>query len=137
MIRGDPNSLTKLDGTVPLSPTEWERMNNGAYKAFIHYDITQLFIDDEMMTNARWPNSLWSDKTIFDSQFWAKSAKNSTRGLMIDGGKHKLADSGFNVTGAMAVLNVGSFCTFTRKVLNHGKGQWEIINLEHFYNALS
>ena len=123
VIRGDPNALTKLDGTVPLRPEKWEKMDNGAYKAVIHHDITQLFIDDEMMTNARWPNSLWSDKTIFNSKFWAKSARSSTRGLMIDGGQHKLAESGFNVTGAMAVLNVGSFCTFTRKVLSHGKGQ--------------
>lgn len=123
VIRGDPNALTKLDGTVPLRPEKWEKMDNGAYKAVIHHDITQLFIDDEMMTNARWPNSLWSDKTIFNSKFWAKSTRSSTRGLMIDGGQHKLADSGFNVTGAMAVLNVGSFCTFTRKVLSHGKAK--------------
>lgn len=123
VIKGDPNVVTKLDGTVPLRPAKWEKMDNGAYKAVIHHDITQLFIDDQMMTNARWPNSLWSDKTIFDNKFWAKSARSSERGLMIDGGEHKLADSGFDATGAMAVLNVGSFCTFTREVLKHGKGK--------------
>lgn len=123
IIRGAPGGKTKLDGTVPLKPVDgkWDKMENGIYKAVIDQDIWQLFIDDEMMTNARWPNSLWSDKTIFDNQYWAHSSTKSTRGLMIDGGKHKLAASGLNATGAMAVLNVGSFCTFTRKVLKHDK----------------
>ena len=124
VIRGHPQDQTKLDGTVPLKPVDgkWEKMANGAYKAKIGQDVWQLFIDDEMMTNARWPNSLWSDKTIFDNQYWAHSATSSTRGLMIDGGKHKLAESGLDATGAMAVLNVGSFCSFTREVLQHKKG---------------
>ena len=77
------------------------------------------------MTNARWPNALWSDKTIFDSQNWAHSSTQSSRGLMIDGGgSHKLAESGLDATGAMAVLNVGSFCTFTRRVLKHQIGKF-------------
>ena len=122
IIRGSHDGVTKLDGTAALKPAKWEKMPNGAYKGIIDYDITQLFIDEEMMTNARWPNSLWSDKTIFDSQYWGKSSRSSKRGLMIDGGKHKLAESGINATGAMAVLNVGSFCTFTREVLSHDKG---------------
>ena len=123
IIRGGPDGVTKLDGTVRLTPEKWEKMPNGVYKAFTRpLNITQLFIDEEMMTNARWPNALWSDKTVFDNKYWAKSSKESTRGLMIDGGEHKLADSGINATSAMAVLNVGSYCTFTRKVLSHNKG---------------
>ena len=122
IIRGTRDNVTKLDGTVRLAPEKWEEMPNGAYKGVIDQDITQLFIDEEMMTNARWPNSLWSDKTIFESQYWGKSSENSQRGLMIDGGEHKLADSGIDATGAMAVLNVGSFCTFTREVLSHDRG---------------
>ena len=95
----------------------------------IAQDVSQLFIDGEMMTNARWPNSLWSDKSIFDSKNWAHSSLRSTRGVMIDEGKRhpKLAESGFDAKGAMAVLNVGSFCTFTRQVIEHGKGMCLII----------
>ena len=125
IIRGAPDAETKLDGTVALKPVtgKWEKMPNGAYKAVIAQDIWQLFIDGEMMTNARWPNSLWSDKSIFDNKYWAHSSTKSSRGLMIDrGGTHKLTDSGFDAKGAMAVLNVGSFCTFTKEVLSHGKG---------------
>ena len=124
VIRGHSQEETKLDGTVPVKPKDgkWVKMSNGAYKAVIDQDIWQLFIDGEMMTNARWPNSLWSDKTIFDNKYWAHSSTKSTRGLMIDSGQHKLAESGLDATGAMAVLNVGSFCTFTKKVLKHKKG---------------
>ena len=125
IIRGAPSGKSKLDGTVALRPVDgkWQKMASGAYKAVIDQDIWQLFIDGEMMTNARWPNSLWSDKSIFDSQYWAHSSTSSTRGLMIDGGKHKLADSGLDATDAMAVLNVGSFNTFTRKVIKHDIGR--------------
>ena len=124
IIRGDPSGTTTVDGTIPLHPTKWEKFAEGAYKTVLKQDIWQLFIDGEMMTNARWPNALWSDKSIFDSQNWAHSSTQSTRGLMIDGGgSHKLAESGLDATGAMAVLNVGSFCTFTRRVLKHQIGK--------------
>ena len=63
IFRGSHDGVTKLDGTIPLKPAKWEKMPNGAYKGFIYHDVTQLFIDEEMMTNARWPNALWSDKT--------------------------------------------------------------------------
>ena len=125
IIRGDPSGTTTVDGTIPLNPTKWEKFAKGAYKTVLKQHIWQLFIDGEMMTNARWPNALWSDKSIFDSQNWAHSSTQSTRGLMIDGGgSHKLAESGLDATGSMAVLNVGSFCTFTRRVLKHQIGKF-------------
>ena len=123
IIRGDPSGKTKVDGTIPLNPANWVKFANGAYKAVIKQDIWQLFIDGEMMTNARWPNALRSDKMVFDSQHWAHSSRKSTRGLTIDGGMHKLAASGLNATRAMAVLNVGSFCTFTRELLKNDIGK--------------
>lgn len=75
-----------------------------------------------MMTNARWPNAMWSNKTVFNSSYWAKSSKQSTRGVMVDNGSKNLAGSGLNATGAMAVLNIGSFNTFTAIVRSHKPG---------------
>ena len=75
-----------------------------------------------MMTNARWPNSLWSDYTIFNNSFWGKSALTSTPSKMIDNGDHDLAGSGINATNSMAILNIGSFNTFVAKVLHHSRG---------------
>ena len=74
------------------------------------------------MTNARWPNALWSDYSVFNNSFWAKSALNSTPSTMTDNGKKNLAASGIDATGALAVLNIGSFNTFVAKVLQHSKG---------------
>lgn len=41
---------------------------------------------------------------------------------MIDDGSKNLAGSGLNATGAMAILNVGSFDTFTAQVEEHIPG---------------
>lgn len=91
--------------------------------AKIDQDVWQLFVDGEMMTNARWPNALWSDKTVFLNKYWAKSHKSSKRGKMVDSGQKDLAGSGINAEGAMAILNIGSFNTFTTAVKRHSPGQ--------------
>ena len=74
------------------------------------------------MTNARWPNALWSDYTVFNNTYWAKSDKSSKRGIMVNKG-NSLAASGIDAKGAMAILNVGSFNTFTALVEDHQAGQ--------------
>lgn len=124
LIRGYQNEIPVIDGTIPLTPEAgWELGEDGIYSAQIERDIWQLFVDGEMMTNARWPDSLWSDETIFLNKFWGKSAKRSRRGKMIDNGEQNLAGSGLNATGAMAILNIGSFNTFTAIVKSHTTGQ--------------
>lgn len=126
IIRGYKNEIPIIDGTVPLKPKgRWipKRDPKGTtYRAKIWRDIWQLFVEDEMMTNARWPNALWSDKTVFLNKYWAKSAVSSTRGKMVDDGEKNLARSGFSATGAMAILNIGSFNTFTAAVKSHKQG---------------
>ena len=39
IIRGDPSGKTKLDGTIPLKPSEWIKFGKGPYKAVIAQDI--------------------------------------------------------------------------------------------------
>ena len=124
IIRGYQNEIPIIDGTIPLTPKAgWNAGINGIYSAQLSQDIWQLFVDGEMMTNARWPNALWSDKTVFLNKYWAKSATSSTRGRMDDNGDLELAGSGLNATGAMAILNIGSFNTFTAIVKDHTPGQ--------------
>lgn len=66
IIRGIDDEYLIIDGTVQINPKGgWVKDDSGAYKAIIDEDVWQLFIDGEMMTNARWPNVLWSDKTVF------------------------------------------------------------------------
>ena len=90
--------------------------------AEIQEDIFALLIDDQLLTAARWPNALWSDKTVFNNSFWGKCDETSEFGNIIDDGSQGLAESGINATGAMAVLNIGSFDTFVRPVLQHEPG---------------
>lgn len=123
IIRGIDDEYLIIDGTVQINPKGgWVKDDSGAYKAIIDEDVWQLFIDGEMMTNARWPNVLWSDKTVFLPSYLAKSSKTSTRGVMVDNGVKDLAGSGLNAIGAMAVLNIGSFNTFTAVVRSHKPG---------------
>ena len=128
IIRGYDNEIPTINGTILLTPkagtSGWVlNMTTGIYSAQIDKDIWQLFVGGEMMTNARWPNALWSDKTVFLNSHWAKSARSSTRGRMVDNSIPNLAASGLNATGAMAILNIGSFNTFTAIVKNHTPGQ--------------
>ena len=58
-----------VDGTA-LVTTTWKRYRKRIFKATINQDIWQLFVDDIMMTNARWPNALWSDFTVFNNSYW-------------------------------------------------------------------
>lgn len=125
-IHGYRDEIPVIDGTIPLKTTSaWTRDNNGIYSARIEKDIWQLFIDGEMMTNARWPNALWSDKTVFLNEYWAKSSSSSKPGKMVDSGEKEknLAGSGLDVTGAIAILNIGSFNTFTKVVKSHKRRQ--------------
>ena len=70
------------------------------------------------MTPARWPNALWSDKSVFDHKNW-RPCPHCQRGKVID---EALETLNLNVTGAMAILNIGSWETFVSEVLWHQPG---------------
>ena len=36
----------------------------------IHQDIFALFHNEDLLTAARWPDALWSEKTVFNNSFW-------------------------------------------------------------------
>jgi len=77
-----------------------------------------------MMTNARWPNAKWSDKSIFDGKRWPGLALGSGPGHVINLG-NSLADTDINMNDALAILNIGSFETFVAKVEGHSAGKNE------------
>ena len=123
VIRGFEEERPVVDGTVPIQPESWNfDAATGICSAEIQEDIFALLIDDQLLTAARWPNALWSDKTVFNNSFWGKCDETSEFGNIIDDGSQGLAESGINATGAMAVLNIGSFDTFVRPVLQHEPG---------------
>lgn len=120
VIRGYGDERPILDGTIAVKPlTKWKNnFHKNIYSAKIPTAIWQLFIDGEMMTNARWPNAKWSDKTIFNGTLWSGLSKSSKRGLIVNKGD-SLKKTNIDMTDAMAILNIGSFNTFVAKVRHH------------------
>ena len=121
-IAGYEDERPIWDGTVSLQPNEWNfDPDTGICSAEIDQDIFALFYKNELMTSARWPNAKWSDKTVFDRDYWRPDGccDDSERGLIVD---DALTDVNLDIKGAMAILNVGSFQTWVREVLDHAPG---------------
>ena len=121
-IQNYQNEVVTIDGTVDVTGT-WENYNDvsGAYE--LSYDgsnnITQLFVDDQPMVNARWPNAQFNDDSIFSHSTWAEGDEgNSLNGsLTIDTSVH---DPGtIDLNGSIGILNVGSFKTSTVEITAH------------------
>ena len=136
------SSHTFLDGTTENRShwvADWPDDGRG--------EPWQLFVDGELMVLARWPNARWDDRTVFDDRKWAHGSMLSTYcgdelrddtyagdcrivdgtgtqvgDMIYDGGGHDLASSGFNATGASAVLNIGHWFTFAAPVVSHQPG---------------
>ncbi len=106
-----------LSGTEPID-TKWSLHRGRIYKAGIDRDVSQLFVDGEMMVEARWPNQPFEKR--WDKATWRTTAEGSDYGRVVD---PELVKSGTDWTGALAVLNVGAWQTFLRAVRNGGAGR--------------
>jgi hypothetical protein len=116
-----------FDGTTVIKG-EWDVYHGNIYVTKLDFDIWQLFVDEEMQINARWPNAFWYDYSVFDYTTWGFSSSLSTYnleegiGLMIDNGTKNLAKSGLNAKGAIAILNIGQWLTWAGQVTHHAIG---------------
>lgn len=65
-IQNYNNEVVTVDGTTDISGS-WNTFNDvpGVFQLSYSGDITQLFVDDEPMVNARWPNAQFLDDSIF------------------------------------------------------------------------
>ena len=126
-FRAYPSETVIFDGTRTIEGN-WKRYRDSIYMLQLDYDIWQLFVDDEMQINARWPNAYWYDYSVFDYTRWGFSSQDSTynltdgTGIMIDNGTQNLAMSGINATGAVAILNIGQWLTWAGLVTKHKPG---------------
>ena len=115
-----------LDGTK-LIDSSWQIYSDNIWHTVIDFDIWQLFVDRSEMVMARWPNALFEDGSIWDKEnHWGHGTididENAySNGTLIDDphGEVDLGESGLNIVNAIAILNVGSFKTWTRRVLTH------------------
>ena len=120
------NERVVFDGTISIDSL-WVPYSNNIWMTEIDYDIWQLFVEYEEMVMARWPNANFIDGSIWDKEnHWAHGLIDDDEdayqnGTMIDKpyDETSLQNIGFNIEGAYAILNVGSFKTFTKEVLQH------------------
>ena len=126
-FRAYPGENVVFDGTMQIQG-DWDVYKGSIFTTTLKQPMWQLFVDDEMQINARWPNAFWHDFSVFNDSLWASSANDSTydadrgTGVMIDNGDKDLAQSGINGTGAIALLNIGSWLTFAGTVEKHQPG---------------
>ena len=98
-------------------------------------------MDYEEQVPARWPNANFSDFTVLDqSNHWAhgtigNGGSYSNGGLEDAGGttgaSNNLTSSGIDPVGAIAILNVGSFRTYSRTVTD-----FDSTNSTFYYDAV-
>ncbi|MGF1689357.1 right-handed parallel beta-helix repeat-containing protein [Photobacterium japonica] len=133
-----------FDGTVVID-TPWIVHQGNIYKTTVRSPVWQLFIDDEMVMSARWPNAQLHDGSLWNmKKTWRHQAPESRFGTMIDerpyenivvsnsGNQYEplpeginvqsLADSGIDATGAIAIMNIGSWLNWAQVVESHTPG---------------
>ena len=121
-IQNYNNEIVTIDGTTDITGS-WSTYNDvsGAYQLSYTGDITQLFVDDQPMVNARWPNAQFNDDSIFSHSTWAEGDEgNSSNGsLTIDTTVH---DPGtIDLDESIGILNIGSFKTWSVEITGHNQ----------------
>jgi len=111
-----PGEVVVLSGTEPIQGN-FSVHKGRIYKTKVREVFDQLFVDGQMMIEARWPNMQFEQR--FDKNCWATAGKGSEYGQMVD---QALAKTGIDWTGAVATLNVGSWQTYRRIVRDHKIG---------------
>ena len=149
VVKAAEGEKVVFDGTDLLVDLDWEALENGIYRARLEEPVSQLFADDLMMTPARWPNAHMTDENFFRIKETNRMVVmgNSPLGRITDARPRNgmstpvdeshfsesaairddvnltsLADLGFSVEGAVAVMNIGSWMNFASRVTHHEPG---------------
>ena len=139
IIEAYGNEEVTIDGTVDITGS-WTSHGNGIYKLSSYStNITQLFVDNEPMVNARWPNAQFNDDSVFSHSTWAQGDENTlsdtsdpdyVNDRSIDGslqidedvfdpGVGGIGNSALDLNGSIGILNIGSFKTWTVEITGH------------------
>ncbi|MBK1876051.1 right-handed parallel beta-helix repeat-containing protein [Pelagicoccus mobilis] len=104
----------------------WISHEGNIFKIQLAEPILQLFVDGEQMIPARWPNARWDD-----GSWWKRDETMAHGGVQsVNGSQYDLPMNGnslasldFDLAGATAVMNVGSWKTYARTIESHTAGQ--------------
>lgn len=137
-----PGESVVIDGTQPLK-AKWSLWKEGIYRAKVDQPVKQLFQNGKYLMPARWPNASIYDESVFDMHGrWRQVAAESSFGTMVDATPTKtaknhlpwfegsaidrntqtLAETGKDFTGAVAVMNIGSWLTWAQTITEHSAG---------------
>ena len=130
LIKGFDGETVIIDGTIEIVG-QWNDDNaNSSIKVIngINDPITQLFVGNEQMVMARWPNAQFdmdaedeNGKTlyIFDKHSWAEGHENTSQDGQLYIDESKKDPGTIDLTNTIGILNVGSFKTFNKLITNH------------------
>ena len=110
-----------FDGTEEIN-VSWEPYIGNIYKSNVDNYFWQLFANEEMQIPARWPNARLDDLSVWDQENnWAKVIYDTSKTDFTDQptAHSDLGSLGFSVSNSIAVMNVGSFKSYARRVLTH------------------
>ena len=150
-ILANPGDNVVFNGTIKINnPGEidaiWLQHSDNIYKTEISEDIWQLFVNDQEMIMARWPNSSFENDMIFDNDTWAHSSDDDPDGIVNDITdidnlsleSKELSDfSNDDISGAILIANFGSFKTKNKIINNSGldipnkKFEYDLIGNEY------
>ena len=115
-----PGEIPILSGTEIVTE-KWEQFKEHIFRVRLkpNLDIQQVFLNDSLMTWARWPNS--SFKKRWSEDKWKTADKESTFGILKD---PALAETNIDWTGAIVTLNTKpNWDKWTAIVNDHAKGK--------------
>lgn len=121
IIKNYQNETVVIDGTIEINGTWDNDVNNNNIKFIenISMPITQLFVGNDQMVMARWPNAQFDDLSIFDKHNWAEGDESTSLDGQLYIDKTKKNPGTIDLTNSIGILNVGSFKTFNRLIGSH------------------
>lgn len=127
IIQSYDNEKVTFDGSVAINSIasdKWTHHKDNIYKLPLTEQVWQLFVDDEMMINARWPNARFDDGSVYTRDSWAIGLDATTTNGHIDTDPsvHDLASENIDASKALIIANTRHFDSYTRKVTGHTAG---------------
>jgi hypothetical protein len=111
-----PGERVTLSGAEPIE-AEWSGRPGGVFQARVDKPCDQVFVDGEMMTEARWPNAR-PEKWV-DLEAWARADQGSVYGTIHDS---DLGETGVDWTGGKLTLVQGWQVWHDVPVVKHAAG---------------
>jgi hypothetical protein len=121
VIKNYQNETVIIDGTIEVNGTWSDDPDNNNVKLIenITSPITQLFVGNNQMVMARWPNAQFNDLSIFDKHNWAEGHETSSLDGQLYIDETKKDPGTIDLANSIGILNIGSFKTFNRVISSH------------------